>query len=899
MPYTSGLTQTPDQLEQFQDVMEFSEMGPNSMGSDKVDQTSQDEIQDNNKSQRIEKDSFDNKGTDFGFRGRQDFLISPESKVDLEPLTYFGYDYFINDSMTYASSKDVPIPSDYILGPGDEIKIILYGNNNKKYNLIVTREGEIFLPEIGPISVAGLTFSNLKESVEEIVKNEIIGTQVSLTLGNLRSISIFILGEANRPGLYTVNALSTLTNAIFLSGGIKKTGSLRNILLKRNGKIISILDLYGLLLNGDTSNDQRLMSGDVIFISPAEKQVGITGAIGRPGIYELQDTETAEDLIQFAGTLKPTADHGNIEIERIDSMRGGYNLINADSHNNSFSRLALNDGDTLRIGTIVAKLNNAILLSGHTPKQGFYPLKENMRLIDIVTSKEDLLTNTDMNYLLIKRESKNGADIEVIQINLNDLLNNQEEREELNVLLQERDELVFFPSLLSANLIETQLLEDDYSDTEDKQGISYLRQSSAELENDNKNITTPNPTNNNSELTSTSEQKYYEYSIHDYCILNNDQVTDLIESIDSESASEKNYNYELTSICRKQLLQPILELLENQKVKENIAYSATVLGNVIYPGQYPLPENPKLKNLIAAAGGLNNLSVTENIEVTRKIFSGSSIFEEVIEIDYALAENFEIKPLDTVTVKNYKLTQDTVTLTGEVVFPGTYPISSNETLDNLIKRAGGLTLDANFKNTFFSRRELALQQSENIKLAQQEFRKQALLVTSLDSDDSGGNMLNVIKDFEEFEPDLRTLGRVVFKSDETQELRNIQLRSNDFIIIPKQAAIVSVIGEVYSPNSHLYSQGLDFTNYVDLSGGFTKYADIAGAYIIKGSGSVVPIGTDAQGGFFKRSAFLLEAGDTIVVPLKISQNESLKIAADISQILYQVGLAAAAINSLN
>ena len=182
-----------------------------------------------------------------------------------------------------------------------KLGFILFGNNNKKYTLQVTREGDIFFPEIGPVSIAGLTFSDVKETINQIVDNQLIGTKATLTLGDLRAVNIFVLGEALNPGMYTISALSTLTNAIFANGGIKRTGSLRNIQLKRNGEIISDFDFYDLLLKGDTSNDLRLMSGDVVFIPPTQKLVGIAGEVKRPGIYELKDNENADDLIYYAG----------------------------------------------------------------------------------------------------------------------------------------------------------------------------------------------------------------------------------------------------------------------------------------------------------------------------------------------------------------------------------------------------------------------------------------------------------------------------------------------------------------------------------------------------------------------------------------------------------------------
>ena len=189
--------------------------------------------------------------------------------------------------------------------------------NRRSYELTVERDGRVNFPKLGPIIVSGMTFDAAREAIEQRVAKQLIGTRVSVTMGDLRSIRVFVLGEAEKPGSYTVSGLSTMTNALFVSGGVKKIGSLRNIELKRNGKLITTLDLYDLLLHGDTSGDRQLMPGDVIFIPPIGSTVSVYGAVRRPAIYELKTERTVEQAVGLAGGLLPDADAKLGQLERI------------------------------------------------------------------------------------------------------------------------------------------------------------------------------------------------------------------------------------------------------------------------------------------------------------------------------------------------------------------------------------------------------------------------------------------------------------------------------------------------------------------------------------------------------------------------------------------------------
>ena len=206
------------------------------------------------------------KDSSYGYSGGDTFNSPPISKISDEPLEYFGYSYFLGGSRSSFSQENIPVPPNYLIGPDDTIKIILYGNKNGTFELKVSRDGNIFFPEIGPLSVAGLTFLDMEDVIETAIASQLIGTQMSLTMGSLRTIDVFILGAAKNPGMYSVSALSNITNAIFESGGVDVSGSLRNIKLKRQGETITNFNLYELFLNGDTSSDFRLMQGDVIFL---------------------------------------------------------------------------------------------------------------------------------------------------------------------------------------------------------------------------------------------------------------------------------------------------------------------------------------------------------------------------------------------------------------------------------------------------------------------------------------------------------------------------------------------------------------------------------------------------------------------------------------------------------
>ena len=206
--------------------------------------------------------------------------------IGADALRPFGYDVFESQANVFTPAQTGPVPQDYVLGPGDVVRVQLFGNVNGIYEFEVSRDGILNLPELGPIVVAGIPFSEFRADLNERVSQMLIGTQVSVTMGPLRTVRVFVLGDVNRPGSVVVGGLSTISGALYRSGGISDVGSLRNVQLKRDGRLVARLDLYDLLLRGDTSSDSRLQPGDVIFVPPLGDTVRVGGAVKRPAIYE-------------------------------------------------------------------------------------------------------------------------------------------------------------------------------------------------------------------------------------------------------------------------------------------------------------------------------------------------------------------------------------------------------------------------------------------------------------------------------------------------------------------------------------------------------------------------------------------------------------------------------------
>src|SRR6202044_41086 len=276
-----------------------------------------------------------------------------------EALKPFGYDLFEGVPSTFAPVSDIRVPADYLIGPGDTLVVQLYGNEPRTYELTVERVGRINFPKLGPVAVSNMTFEQARATIEEKVEHQLIGTHVSVTMGALRSIRVFVLGDAEKPGSYTVSGLSTMTNALFVSGGVKKIGSLRNIQLKRNGRLVTTLDLYDLLLHGDTSGDKQLMPGDVIFIPPIGNTVSVYGAVQRPAIYELKGERTAGQAIDIAGGLLPDADAKLGQLERILPSQL-HQMRNIDLTVAESRATSLANGDKLDIPSIRPTLENSV-----------------------------------------------------------------------------------------------------------------------------------------------------------------------------------------------------------------------------------------------------------------------------------------------------------------------------------------------------------------------------------------------------------------------------------------------------------------------------------------------------------------------------------------------------------
>ncbi len=364
-----------------------------------------------------------------------------EGSAPASALKPFGYDLFANAPTTYAPAASIPVSGDYLLGPGDTLDILFYGKTNSAFTLDINREGFVDFPELGPVGLAGLTYSEAKEMLQARISAQIIGTQVSISMGSLRSMQIFVLGEAFKPGAYTVSSLSTITHALVSSGGVSDIGSLRNIQLKRQGKLVATLDLYDLLLAGDTSNDVRIQAADVIYIPTVGDLVSIEGQVLRPAIYELKGGESISDLINLAGNTGPKAFPASSRLQRINS-EGFMTVLDLNLNQPSSMDLVLRAGDHLTIDAITNYKKDIVTVSGSVRHAGEFSWHEGMRISDVIPNRDKLNADSHLDISLLVRELESSADITLATFNLRNIFSDPKGEDDLE--LKSRDQIIIF-----------------------------------------------------------------------------------------------------------------------------------------------------------------------------------------------------------------------------------------------------------------------------------------------------------------------------------------------------------------------------------------------------------------------------------------------------------------------
>ena len=726
------------------------------------------------------------------------------AKSEFDAIKPFGYDLFASSPSSFAPGNEVPIPTNYQVGPGDFIEIQLFGKINSSYSLVITREGTLQFPGIGPINAfeKGTSFVDLKNHLKEkILENLGVGVQSSITLGAFRSIRIFLMGEVRQPGAYTVSALSSMINALLASGGIKETGSLRKIQLKRSGDVIATLDLYDLLLKGDTSKDGSLQSGDVIFVPVLAKQVSVTGSVRRPAKFEILGDETLKDVIELAGGADDRAFLDVIRLERLATdFRPEVKNLN---YAQDFS-FPIRSGDSVSIGYSSSSIKNAVSLLGACERVGDYEWREGLSLADLIDDPLDLLPNVDLNYALIRRILPDGK-VSCISFAPKGLL-----AKSSNIMLQNHD-MVYF----------------------------------------------------------------------------------------------------LKNEPRDQILRGLLSDLKIQSRSGEPSNVVRISGVVHYPGEYPLTENMTVLDLIEAAGGTRDSAYLIDAELTRiRLDSNQQSIVEHIRVEQsslASTDADESNPLflmayDSLSIKPIPLWKEgeSVEISGEVKFPGKYAIKHGETLYEIINRAGGITNRAFVEGAIFSR--------ENLRKKEDEQREN--LISQLESDISNAaitasNPEEVAKAQAGADRILSRLknsksqGRLVINLStilDAGENSQLIVKDGDRLEIPEIPYAVSVMGEVQFPTSHLHEKNLSLNDYLKRSGGFTQNADGDRTFVVKANGAVL---AESRTSWFSNTSGTnrITAGDVIVVPINVKQSRFLENLTNGTQIIYQLAVAAAAVNS--
>ncbi|WP_114326604.1 SLBB domain-containing protein [Candidatus Colwellia aromaticivorans] len=807
-----------------------------------------------------------------------------ESLGQMKELKPFGYDVFANSPQTFSPTMDIAIPAGYIVAPGDKISIQVFGKESDELELEVNREGQIVFPTHGPFAVAGLSFSEMKRLLIAKIKEKVLGVDVVIGMASLRSMRVFVLGAAFKPGPYNLSSLSSIIHAVFAAGGISDIGSLRNIQLKRSGKLIKTLDLYDLLIQGDSSNDVLLQSGDVVFIPPVGKVVSIDGEVRRPAIYELATGDDFASVLAMAGGLLPSAYAKSTFIERYN-QNDLRSIVNVDFTNDKQLLSKAQAGDFIRVMKAADMFSQSITLIGALTRPGKYQWQQGQRVTDLLPHvNSHTLDNADLNYSLIIREIDQARNIEVLQFGLAKAITNPESED--NFLLKANDKLLVFSRV--SQLYESSLSLDMLAYTQEE-----LFKKEQKLAKDKFK-------------TKQFWQKYdHPNKIAEIEV---DKTTKLanqsIVQISGGDIEEKVNVKELTLFSRQRLLMPIIQKLKNQGGSGQPIQLIEIDGSVKFPGVYPLVRNGRVDDLIAAAGGLNESAYLARAEITRNQVHSQFVSKRSISVNLTAAlqgeenDNILLQSKDRLNIHKIPAWSENhvIELRGEFVFPGKYTIRRGENLSDLIAKAGGFTPFAHQEGSVFTRVKLKELELQNLIKLSGDLRIEMASKSLSDSDysQSYSDVQTMLNDLTKLKP----VGRLVINLPKVVKDNDydILLEGGDALYVPTLKNSVNVIGQVQVTSSHIYDKSLTAQDYLAQSGGSKKRADEGRVYIIAANGSIKLM--DNSNWFASNAGDNMKPGDTVVVPLDSEYMNNLTLWTSATTIMYNTAIAIAAISGL-
>ncbi len=770
-------------------------------------------------------------------------------------LPIFGTNLFTNVPSTFAPVDRVPVTPDYVLGPGDELLVRLWGQVTFDGHLTVDRTGDVYIPQVGTVRVAGVPFAKVSDVLRSRIGRTFKNFDINVNVGQLRSIQIFVVGEARRPGSYTIGSLSTLVNALFATGGPTPQGSLRNIQVKRGTETVTTFDFYDLLLKGDKSKDVPLLSGDVIYIPPAAAMVALAGSVDTPALYEITPGTTVKDVLALAGGLSTLAQDKQLRIERI-TQHDARSVLDV-KLDTAGTGTPLVGGDIIEVSPILDRFKDVVTLRGNVADPRRFAWFPGMRIRDLIPEKEALLTR---DYW----EQRNQLGLPVLD--------------------STPDVRRYAPEAPVAQLNGT--------------GVSPTRNPLA--------LTAPNAQDSDLNVYGMAAPPPASITDPGYATSNSAQSTGTPAPTGDLAATGNSRVY------RNSVL-PSTDT-SNDRTAGNSSSGATLSTAVTGAARRFPAKNAVVLSAPEVDWAYAVIQRLDRSDLSTQLLS-FNLGKAVIDGDNA--QNLELEPGDVVTVfskADIRVPQAQqskyVRLEGEFVASGTYSVAPGETLRQLVSRAGGLTPAAYLFGSQFSRESTRVLQQQRLTDYANDLDRRIRLAEA-NSANTALNPQDQISDIASLQNartvaarlrQLSASGRIVLNirpdSKTLADIPELPLEDGDTFIIPQVPSSVDVFGSVYTQNSFLYDAHKRASDYIRQAGGETRTADVKRSYIIRADGSIL----SRQ---FSTSLFLnnfesthLNPGDAVIVPERVDKRPLLRNLVDIATIIGQFGLGIAAINVL-